>query len=70
LKSASGNPVAVEALLEAGANVNAKDNNGSTPMDAVMVDLQTLSLLDPANLPPEKQQIYTMLRQNGGRHGN
>ncbi len=69
------NPVAVEALLEAGANVNSRDNNGATPLDYILVDFGaliesgTLSTLDRANLPPERQQIYDILTKKGGTHG-
>lgn len=66
--AAAGNATAVEVLLNAGANVNSTDNEGATPMDAVFVDLATGSILDQANLPAEKQRIYSKLSEIGGRH--
>ena len=61
------NPVAVEALLKAGANANSKDKNGATPLDYTLIDFGTMSGIDPANLPPERQRIYDMLIKKGGR---
>ena len=55
-------------MLKLGADANSKDRNGATPLDYAVLDFATLSGLDPASLPPDRQQIYDALRAKGGRH--
>jgi len=55
-------------LLEAGANPNARDNRGHTPLDIALEDIDSTNLRDgyPSS---QYRQLADMIRRHGGRSG-
>jgi len=51
-----------QVLVEAGADVNAKDNSGYTPLDA--------TFYQPEQEKQAKLEIADFLRESGGKHGS
>jgi ankyrin repeat protein len=57
----------VEFIIAAGANVNAKDNNGCTPLCATIVPNPFVEEQDKANFKNRIVAIQHLLKANGGR---
>lgn len=60
------NQTAVEELLDAGANINARDKNNATPLNYILIDFATGTPYSSANLPADRRLIYDLLIKKGG----
>ena len=56
---------AVEAMLDAGANVNATDKNGATPLNYALIDFATLTPVPATTPPPQRKRIHDFLIKKG-----
>ena len=64
-----GIPEMVRLLLEAGANVNAEDTNGFTPLDAAGVENPFIAKEDAETFIRSRAEIRELLKEHGGRSG-
>ena len=64
-----GLPDMVRLLLDAGANVNAEDTNGFTPLDAASVENPFVAKEDVATFISGRAEIRELLKEYGGRSG-
>ena len=64
-----GIPEMVRVLLEAGANINAEDANGFTPLDAASVENPFIAQEDVETFISGRAEIRELLKEYGGRSG-
>ena len=64
-----GIPEMVRVLLEAGANINAEDANGFTPLDAASVENPFIAQEDVGTFISGRAEIRELLKEYGGRSG-
>lgn len=57
-------------LLEEGADVNAPDSYGSTPLDGASVENPFIGKEDAEGFIKNREKIRKLLRENGGNAGN
>ena len=57
-----------ELLISKGADVNAKRNDGDTPLDLTIIRT-TLDQLRPTQIKAAKKEIGDLLRKHGGKTG-
>ena len=64
-----GIPEMVRVLLEGGANINAEDANGFTPLDAASVENPFIAQEDVETFISGRAEIRELLKEYGGRTG-